>query len=100
MPYIPVSSLEVAPLGFQPWPLNKLPENYFCKSSGQPSARQASLMSAHLTQRQKSVRVQRKEEDTGGKQGLWHFNLFKIKFVFEEERALVLTAGSGQSPKC
>lgn len=97
MPYFPVSSLEVAPLGFQPWPVNKLPENYFCESSGQPSARQASLMSVHLNQRQKSVRVQRKEEDTGDKQGLRRLDLFRIKFVFVEKRALVLTAGSGQS---
>lgn len=35
-------------------------------------------MSIHLTQRQKSVRVQKKEEDSDGKQGLWHLNLFKL----------------------
>lgn len=63
MPYIPAPLLEAAPLGFQPESVRKLPENYFYKSSGQPSARQASLNGIHLTQQHKSVSVLRKGEE-------------------------------------
>lgn len=97
MRYIPAPLLEVAPLGFQPESVRKLPDNYFYKSSGQPSAREASLNGILLTQQHKSASMQRKGEERAAywrRQG-WQARPAELKFAYAVgNRALVLPVKS------
>jgi len=98
-PYIPAPLPEAAPLGLQSESGRKLPENCFYRSSGQPSATQASLNDIHLTRRYKSASVQRKGEEQVAcwSRQWWQARPPALKLASAvENRALRLPAESSQ----